>query len=101
MTMQKPIFGAINGAANEVIKKSGCGACAHAGDSEGLAAIMLNFIEHPEEYADCGERAAEYFLKEFTFDTYMDRLEKEIENTLKNYESEETNKCACALYRKG
>lgn len=86
MTMRKPIFGAINGAANEVIENSGCGACVRAGDSEGLAALMSNFIEHPEEYADCGEKAEEYFLKEFTFETYMARLEKEIEDTLKNYE---------------
>lgn len=87
MTMRKPIFGAINGAANEVIEKSGCGACVRAGDCEGLAALMLNYIEHPEEYADCGKKAEEYFLKEFTFETYMARLEKEIEDTLKNYES--------------
>ncbi len=87
MTMKKPIFGAINGAAKEVIEESCCGACVKSGDSEGLASIMADFIDNPEKYRDCGEQAAEYFLREFTFEKYMSRLEEEIKETVDNYES--------------
>ena len=78
MTTEKPIFGAINGAAKQVIEEAGCGACAPAEDSEGLAAIMADYIRNPEKYKDCGIRAKEYFMKHFTLPVFMDRLENEL-----------------------
>ena len=83
MTIGKPIFGAINGAANEVIKEARCGSCVKAGDYEGLAKLMKRYIEHPSDFEQCGQNARDYFLKHFTLDIYMDGLEKELESMAK------------------
>ena len=80
MTTGKPIFGAINGAANEVIKEARCGSCVKAGDYEGLAKLMKLYIENPADYQVCGPNAREYFKRHFTLDIYMDGLEKELES---------------------
>lgn len=80
MTTGKPIFGAINGAAYEVIKEARCGSCVKAGDYEGLAKLMKLYIEHPSDFVQCGQNARDYFMKHFTLDIYMDGLEKELES---------------------
>ena len=80
MTTGKPIFGAINGAAMQVINEAQCGACVPAEDAAGLAKIMLDYIDNPEKYAGCGENARRYFKQQFTMDVFMDRLEKEIKS---------------------
>lgn len=79
MTTGKPILGAINGAANEVIKEAECGACVDAGDYKGLADLMKSYIESPEKYKDCGVNARRYFNEHFTFEHYMNGLEKELQ----------------------
>lgn len=84
MTTGKPILGAINGAANEVIHESGCGACVIAGDYKGLADLMLRYIEHPEQFEGCGENARRYFKKHFTLEKYMVELEKELSSICQN-----------------
>lgn len=78
MTTGKPILGAINGAANQVIKESRCGACTNAEDYKGLASIMASYIDNPSTYNECGENARKYFKEHFTFKVYMDSLEKEL-----------------------
>ena len=83
MTTGKPIFGAINGAANEVIKEARCGSCVKAGDYEGLANLMKLYIKNPSDFEQCGQNARDYFLKHFTLDIYMDGLEKELESMAK------------------
>lgn len=80
MTTGKPIFGSINGAANEVIKEARCGSCVKAGDYDGLAKLMKLYIEHSSDFEQCGQNAREYFKKHFTLDIYMDGLEKELES---------------------
>ena len=80
MTTGKPIFGAINGAANEVIKEARCGSCVKAGDYEGLAKLMKFYIENPADYQICGSNAREYFKRHFTLDIFMDGIEKELES---------------------
>ena len=84
MTTGKPIFGAINGAANEVISEAKCGSCAKAGDYNGLAKRMMSFIEHPQDYQECGANARQYFKQNFTLDNYIDRLETELKNLVNN-----------------
>lgn len=79
MTTGKPILGAINGASNEVIKEAKCGACVGAGDYEGLATLMKSYIENPEKYKNCGNNARQYFKEHFTFEHYMNSLEKELQ----------------------
>ena len=83
MTAGKPVLGAINGAANEVINESRCGSCVKAGDAEGLAVIMKDFIEHPESYKDCGKNARAYFKNHFTLELFMDGLERELNSLVK------------------
>lgn len=82
MTTGKPILGAINGAANEVITESKCGQCVPACDHEGLARLMLDYIEHPESYVKCGDNARKYFMDHFTQDIYIDALEKELHSLI-------------------
>ena len=82
MTTGKPIFGAINGAANEVIAEARCGECVAAGDSCGLASIMEKYISAPRDYEACGERAKRYFLSHFTLQHYVDGLEKDLKKLL-------------------
>lgn len=78
MTTGKPILGAINGAAKEVIEEAQCGSCVNAGDYAGLAKLMEFYIEHPQEYDACGKNARYYFKKHFTFEKYMNGLEAEL-----------------------
>lgn len=84
MTTGKPIFGAINGATQEVIKEAKCGSCTNADDYVGLAKLMLLFIEHPENYAEAGENARKYFRENFTLDNYMNELCKELDALIKS-----------------
>ncbi|WP_321424535.1 glycosyltransferase family 4 protein [uncultured Bacteroides sp.] len=83
MTTGKPIFGAINGAAQEVIKESKCGSCVNACDHEGLAKMMLLFIEHPENYTEAGGNARKFFKANFTLKRYTDGLCKELDALVK------------------
>lgn len=83
MTAGKPVLGAINGAANEVINESRCGSCVKAGDAEGLAVIMKDFIEHPDSYKECGKNARAYFKTHFTLDHFMNGLERELNSLVK------------------
>lgn len=78
MTVGKPILGAINGAAKEVIEEAQCGRCVKAGDFDGLAKMMQHYIEHPKEYEACGKNARYYFKRHFTLERYMDGLEGEL-----------------------
>ncbi len=78
MTTGKPILGAINGAASEVIKEAKCGACVEAGDYVGLAKLMQAYISNPKAYNDCGKNARLFFREHFTLEHFMDRLEQEL-----------------------
>ena len=75
MAAGKPILAAISGSAAEVIRESGCGRAAPAGDSAGLAALMEDFIDNRVAYSGCGEAGRRYFRANFTKDRYMDEIE--------------------------
>lgn len=79
MSCGKPVFGAINGAAAEVIDEAGCGKCVAAGDYRGLAGLMTEYIDHPDCFSDCGAKAEEYFRNHFTLKHYCDDLEQLLE----------------------
>ena len=83
MTLHKRIFGAINGAAKEVIEEARCGGCVVAQDANGMAAVMRHFIEHPSDYYKCGYNAASYFLDHSTLEKYVDVLDAEMDNLIK------------------
>lgn len=78
MTTGKPILGAINGAAKEVIEEAQCGSCVNAGDYVGLAKRMEYYINNPKQFDACGKNAQNYFKKHFTLERYMDGLEEEL-----------------------
>lgn len=84
MTTKKPIFGAINGAARQVIEEAQCGACVQAEDYYGLASLMAEYIDYPERYLLCGVNAKRYFINNYSFPVFMDRLENELKETLNN-----------------
>lgn len=75
MTTGKPVLGAINGAAKEIIADSGCGKCVPAEDYRGLSRLMREYIENPDSFKDCGRKGREYFQTNFTMDKYMNSLE--------------------------
>lgn len=83
MTTGKPILGAINGAAGEVIHEAQCGSCVKAGDCQGLANLMRHYIESPNEFVNCGANARRYFRQHFTLENYMSGLEQELQEFIK------------------
>lgn len=84
MTTGKPILGAINGAAMQVIEQAQCGSCVPAEDVEGLSRIMQKYMECPGRYSECGRNAQRYFRKNFTLEVFMERLEREMLGIVKN-----------------
>ena len=80
MTCGKPIFGAINGAADETIMEAQCGSCVSAGNYKGLARLMKGFIDNPDDYKACGKNAKSYFETHFTLKRYCDSLESLMES---------------------
>ena len=80
MAAGKPIIGMIDGSAKEVIEESGCGTCVKAGDIDGLAAGMRDFILNRERYLECGQKARNYFIDNFSKEIVMSKIKKEIDN---------------------
>ena len=83
MAAGKPVLAAVDGSAAEVIAESGCGAAVPATDSEGLAALMTDFIDNRGRYAGCGERGRAYFRENFMRSRYMDEIENLLAETAK------------------
>lgn len=79
MAAGKPIIGMIDGSAKDVIDESGCGICVQAGDVESLSKAMENFIMEKEKYKDCGQKARDYFVENFSKAEFMKKLETEFE----------------------
>ena len=80
MAAGKPVLGAIDGAAKEVIDESGCGICVPASDSAALADSMLNIIARPNILSGMGEKGRTYFSENFTLDRFIDSLERLLTN---------------------
>lgn len=75
MAAGKPILASIDGSASDVIREAGCGRTVPAGDSEGLASLMEDFIDNRQRYDGCGESGRTYFRMHFMKDRYMDEIE--------------------------
>lgn len=78
MTTGKPVIGAVNGAAEQVINESRCGRCVAAGDAEGMGRLMGDYLDHPEVYENCGRAGRNYFMQHFTLQHFMDQLEEQL-----------------------
>lgn len=83
MAAGKPVIGAIDGPAREIIEESGCGICVSAGDSIALAGAMREFIINFSAYKDCGEKGRLYYNKHFTKEMYISKLEVLLEELAK------------------
>ena len=75
MSGGRPVIAAIGGAAADVIREAACGLVAAADDSEGLAALMREFMHNRAVYADLGKNGKAYFEMQFTRDRFLDALE--------------------------
>ncbi len=84
MAAGKPVLGAINGAAKDIIEESACGLCTTASNHVELAEIMRKFIVDSEEYKSCGTNGRNYFKANFTKQIFMDALEKKLLETCAN-----------------
>jgi glycosyltransferase involved in cell wall biosynthesis len=71
MVVGKPIIGAINGAAHEIINESNSGICVNSGDHEALAEAMKDFIINPIAYKGCGNNGRKFFKENFTKEIFM------------------------------
>ena len=76
MAAGKPIIAAVNGGSSVVIGESECGKAVKAGDGEGLAVLIQEFISSPESFSGSGENGKRYFATHFTKARHMDKLEK-------------------------
>ena len=74
MAAGKPIIGAASGEIARVIEKAGCGFCANAEDSQGLADAVLKFVQYPDKL-QLGHNAKAYYERNFSREKFMDRLE--------------------------
>lgn len=78
MAAGKPILGAINGSAKEIIQDAKCGLWVPASDADSLSEAMKSIIDNPGSLAEWGRNSREYFLQNFTFAAYMNRIENEM-----------------------
>ena len=76
MSAGRPIFAAINGGARYVIEDAQCGAAVPAGDFKALAALLDEFIDKPQVYAQCGQNGKAYFNEHFSKETFLNSLER-------------------------
>lgn len=76
MAAGKPVIAAINGGAQTIIAKSNCGAFTGAGDVDGLALLLDDYISFPGKYERCGENGRSFFESNFSREHHIDELEK-------------------------
>lgn len=76
MAAGKPILASIDGSAVQVINDAGCGRAVPAGDAEGLAALMTDYLDNSDSYVSCGENGRAYYKANFTKQRFMNEIEK-------------------------
>lgn len=74
LAVGKPLIGAIDGETERVIQESGCGVCVHSGDFVGLAGAIRSFLDNPNLYSGCGNKARDYYKANFTQEKTVDKL---------------------------
>lgn len=77
MAAGKPIIGAVNGEAAEIIKEAECGFCANAEDVDGLVECIKEFML--SDKAQLGKNARKYYEKNFRKEDFINRLTEELE----------------------
>jgi glycosyltransferase involved in cell wall biosynthesis len=73
---KKPILGMLNGEGAGIINEANCGFSVNAGDSEGLAKIILDMYEMSmEDRMDLGSNGFKFYENNFTLKKCIDNLE--------------------------
>ena len=78
MAAGKPIIGAVNGEAAEIIKEADCGFCANAEDVDGLVDCIKQFMV--SDKISLGKNARRYYEENFQKEDFINALSKELEN---------------------
>lgn len=77
MAAERPIIAALNGEGGEVIKAAECGWNVKAGDSDGLAKLVIALSQtDKQELAVKGQKGKAYYDKFFTKDECLKKLDK-------------------------
>lgn len=82
MAAGKPVIGAIDGAAQEVINESGCGLCVNASDWKGLANLLAKVITNPEVIKNMGENGRNFYKKNFTIERQVKKVQETIDQLI-------------------
>ncbi len=81
MACGKPILASLNGEGARIISESGGGLVAPASSPEKLAKKIISLMEmSKEERQRLGQKAKNYFLREWSQDVVYDRLERALQN---------------------
>lgn len=72
----RPVIGAIDGPAREVIEEARCGLCVSSGDAAGLARAMQEFMASRDKWTEWGSSARRYYEMHYTFERFISTLEK-------------------------
>ncbi len=82
MAAGKPIIASCNGAGRDVVNESGAGIAVGYGDHNAMADAMASFIDDPERFSDCGDKARKYFRENFLEEIHLDQLERELKELI-------------------
>lgn len=74
----RPIIGAIDGEAADVIRAADCGFCGRAEDADELAENIMRFVNSPRK-SEMGRNARKYYEEHFEEARFMSKLEEELE----------------------
>lgn len=75
MAANRPILASIDGAAKTIMEEANCGLVARADDVEAFAALMQRVVDDPDCLDQMGANGRKFFLKNFTLDNHVSRLE--------------------------
>ena len=75
----KPILGAIDGAASEMIREADCGECVPAGDYRALGEKISQMVENFAPYIEKGKNGRRFYEENYTKETFMRSLIKLLE----------------------
>lgn len=78
MAAGKPVIGAINGEAKNVIEQFKCGYCVPACDYEKLAAVCRKFVEDRAVHNVMGKNARIAYEREYSKDKFIDSLQEDL-----------------------
>lgn len=80
MSGNRPIIAAIGGAAEEIIKQSGCGIQVPPDDHLALASAMKDFILNRSAYSYMSQNGRKYFEEHFRIESFMSAIENIFNN---------------------